>query len=203
MAEERPLILASASRARRKLLAAAGLTFDVVPAAVDEAAIRETLLADNLAVDPVDVAEVLARAKAEAVSRDRPGRLVIGSDQVLARDSRLYGKPADLEEARVMLLSLKGTRHELHTVVALAAGGDTVWAHADTAYLTMRNFTAAFLDGYLAQVGGRICGIAGGYEIEGPGVQLFERVEGDYFTIVGLPLLPLLQELRARGHLPA
>jgi septum formation protein len=202
MSEERPLILASASRARRELLAAAGLTFDVVPAAVDEATIRETLLGDNAAVDPVDVAEVLARAKAEAVSRDRPDRLVIGSDQVLARESRLYGKPADLDEARVMLLSLRGTTHELHTAVALAWGGDTVWTHAETAYLTMRNFTAAFLDGYLAQVGGRICDIAGGYEIEGPGVQLFERVEGDYFTIVGLPLLPLLQELRARGHLP-
>jgi septum formation protein len=107
-----------------------------------------------------------------------------------------------LDEARVMLLSLRGTTHELHTAVALAWGGDTVWTHAETAYLTMRNFTAAFLDGYLAQVGGRICDIAGGYEIEGPGVQLFERVEGDYFTIVGLPLLPLLQELRARGHLP-
>lgn len=199
---EEPLILASASRGRRNLLAAAGLTFDVVPADIDELTIRQTLLADDARIDPVDIAEVLARAKAEAVSRDHPDRLVIGSDQVLARDARLYGKPADLDEARVMLMSLRGVTHELHTAVALSAGGDTVWAHTETAYLTMRNFSAAFLDGYLAHVGARICGIAGAYEIEGPGVQLFERVEGDYFTIVGLPLLPLLQELRARGRLP-
>ena len=203
MLEERPLILASASRARRELLGAAGLTFDVVPADVDEATIRETLLADDAGIDPVDIAEVLARAKAEAVSRDHPDRLVIGSDQVLARDARLYGKPADLEEARVMLMGLRGVTHELHTAVALAMAGETVWAHAETAYLTMRSFSTAFLDGYLAHVGARICDIAGGYEIEGPGVQLFERVEGDYFTIVGLPLLPLLQELRARGRLPS
>jgi septum formation protein len=202
MLEERPLILASASRGRRDLLAAAGLTFDIVPADIDEEAIRQTLLADDGDIDPLDIAEVLARAKAEAVSRDHPDRLVIGSDQVLARDARLYGKPADLEEARVMLMGLRGVTHELHTAVALATGGETVWAHTETAYLTMRSFSAAFLDGYLAQVGGRICDIAGGYEIEGPGVQLFERVEGDYFTIVGLPLLPLLQELRARDRLP-
>jgi nucleoside triphosphate pyrophosphatase len=203
MDEERPLILASASRGRRDLLAAAGLTFDIVPADIDEVTIRQTLLADDDGIDPVDIAEVLARAKAEAVSRDHPDRLVIGSDQVLARDARLYGKPADLEEARVMLMSLRGVTHELHTAVALAKGGDTVWAHVETAYLTMRNFSAAFLDGYLAHVGARICDVAGAYEIEGPGVQLFARIEGDYFTIVGLPLLPLLQELRARDRLPS
>jgi septum formation protein len=192
----RELLLASASVFRRKLLEAAGVAFRVVPAQVDEAEIKAHLASR---VGPNTLAEVLAVAKAEAVSAMFPGSLVIGADQVLALGAQIIDKPRDLAEARAQLEQLRGKTHRLFTAVALAEDGRTVWRIGDSATLTMRQFTGEFVDGYLAQSGDGVCQLAGSYDIEGRGIQLFERVEGDHFTIIGLPLLPLLAELRACG----
>jgi septum formation protein len=197
MAEPRrgELVLASASPFRRRMLEAAGLSFRVVPAEVDEAAIRQGMTTGSLE----RVAETLAQAKAIAVSRAQPGALVIGADQVLAFGDKLFNKPKDLNDARAQLKALRGHAHHLHTAVALAQAGKILWSHVETVRLVMRSFSDAFLDRYLAEMGTRVCQTVGAYEIEGRGIQLFERIEGDSFTIIGLPLLPLLAELRSRG----
>jgi nucleoside triphosphate pyrophosphatase len=197
MAEPRrgEVLLASASPFRRRMLEAAGLSFRVVPADVDEPAIRQRIAIADLA----RVATTLAEAKAVAVSEAYPDALVIGADQVLAIDDKLFNKPKDLDEARAQLKELRGKAHHLHTAAALAQAGKILWSHTETARLIMRSFSDAFLDRYLAEMGARVCHTVGAYEIEGCGIQLFERVEGDSFTIIGLPLLPLLAELRARG----
>jgi septum formation protein len=192
----RELLLASASVFRRKLLEAAGVAFRVVPAHVDEAKIKARLASK---VGPAALAEALAAAKAEAVSARFPDSLVIGADQVLALGAHIVDKPRDLAEARTQLEHLRGRTHGLFTAAVLAENGRTVWRTGDSATLTMRQFTGEFVDGYLAQSGDALCQMAGSYDIEGRGIQLFERVEGDHFTIIGLPLLPLLAELRARG----
>ena len=194
------LLLASASPFRRRMLEAAGVPFRVVPAEVDESALKRSLAGK---VAPEGLAEALAAAKAEAVSGKFPADLVIGADQVLALGDETFGKPHDLVVARAQLERLRGRTHRLLSAVALARGGRIVWSKVDTASLTVRELSAAFLDEYLARCGERLLGIAGAYEIEGLGIQLFDRVEGDYFTIVGLPLLPLLAELRARGMVQA
>jgi septum formation protein len=194
------IVLASASKARREMLASAGVAFTVEPADVDEPAIRRELAKKGDA-DPPQVAEILARAKAEDVSRKHNGSLIVGADQVLALGTEILSKPADAGAARRSLLHLKGRTHELHSAVALAEGGKVSWSHIATARLTMRDFSDAFLDEYLRRAGDRIGQSVGAYELEGLGVQLFERIEGDYFTILGLPLLPLLTELRSRGRI--
>jgi len=197
MAEPRrsELILASASPFRRRMLEAAGLPFRVVPAEVDEAAIRRRVPTADLA----RVAETLALAKAQAVSKTLPNALVIGADQVLVLGDQLFSKPMDVNEARAQLEKLRGQAHHLHTAAALAQAGEILWSHTETARLVMRSFSDAFLDRYLARMGAKVLQTVGAYEIEGHGIQLFERVEGDSFTIIGLPLLALLAELRARG----
>ena len=197
------IILASTSRARREMLAAAGVPFTVEAADVDEPAIRKKLLAGAAPARPHEIAEALARAKAEDVSRRHKGALVIGGDQVLALGSELLTKAKDEAAARATLTKLKGRVHELHSAVALAADGKVLWAHTGTARLKMRDFSDAFLDEYLTRAGDRIGQSVGAYELEGLGVQLFETIEGDYFTILGLPLLPLLAELRAHGMIAA
>jgi septum formation protein len=184
------------------MLTAAGLRFEAVSADIDEGAIRDLLVTDNPEIDPADIAEVLARAKAEAVSRARPGVLVIGSDQVLACDGILFEKPEDMAAAQRSLLALRGKVHQLHAAVVLAEDGETTWSHVATADLAVRPFSMAFLTEYLARVGDAVTESVGAYQLEGLGVQLFERIEGDYFTILGMPLLPLLGELRARGLAP-
>ncbi|MEZ0302850.1 MAG: Maf family nucleotide pyrophosphatase [Hyphomicrobiaceae bacterium] len=196
---QRKLVLASGSSSRRRLLEAAGLTFRVVPPDVDETALKGTLLAQTPKPSAATVAETLARAKCEAVSGRIAGAVVIGADQVLALDEELFDKPPDVAAARAQLLRLRGTTHHLLTAVALAQEGRTVWQCMETATLTLRNFSPMALDRYLAVAGDRVTRSVGAYEIEGPAIQLFERIEGDYFTILGLPLLPLLAELRARG----
>ncbi len=202
-APAKKLILASGSRGRRQMLEAAGLEFEVIPSQVDERAIREAMEGDGDAIDPEDLAEVLARAKAEDVSRERPDALVIGADQVLALGERIYEKPKDLAEARQHIASFRGQTHALHSAVALAAGGQTGWTHTDTALMTMRAFSEAFADRYVDRAGPVICTSVGAYQLEGLGIQLFERIEGDYFTILGMPLLPLLEELRNRKAIVA
>jgi septum formation protein len=199
----RQIILASTSHARREVLAAAGVPFTVEAADVDEPAIRRKLLVGVAPVRPQQIAEALARAKAEDVGRRHRDALVIGGDQVLALGTELLTKAKDEAAARATLAKLKGRVHELHSAVALAADGELMWAHTGTARLKMRDFSDAFLDEYLTRAGDRIGQSVGAYELEGLGVQLFETIEGDYFTILGLPLLPLLAELRAQGMIPA
>jgi len=195
------LILASGSAARKQMLQAAGVVFRVVPADIDEAAIRKTLTANDAEIEPGDVAEVLARAKAEAVSTDHPGVLVVGADQVLSLGDRIFEKPADCDVARDQLLALRGRTHRLYSAVVLALDGETVWSTGDMADMTMRPFSPEFLGAYLAAGGDAICQSVGAYQLEGLGAQLFEKIEGDYFTILGMPLLGLLNELRGRGAL--
>lgn len=198
----RQIVLASGSRARREMLAAAGVHFTVRPADVDEPAIRDHLFKDDPRISPKRVAEVLAVAKAEDVGGKQPGAVVIGADQVLALDDSLLSKAESLDAAREALQRLRGRTHELHSAVALAEDGTVTWTHVATARLTMRDFSDYFLDDYLRRAADRVSQTVGAYELEGLGVQLFERIEGDYFTILGLPLLPLLGELRARGIVP-
>ncbi|MHA1574206.1 MAG: Maf family protein [Alphaproteobacteria bacterium] len=195
----REIVLASASRARREMLAAAGVPFTVDPADLNELALRNALLAEKKSVAPAHIAEALARAKAKDVSDRHAGSLVVAGDQVLAFGSELLTKAKDQAAARATLLKLRGREHELHSAVAFAEDGHVTWSRVETARLFMRDFSDAFLDDYLVRAGDRICQSVGAYELEGLGVQLFERLEGDYFTVLGLPLLPVLEELRARG----
>jgi len=192
-----PLVLASASLFRRRMLEAAGLGFTVVVPDVDEAAVKSKLLRSGASIK--DIAQGLAVAKAEDVSAHLPHALVIGADQVLACGAEMFNKPASVAEAREQLVRLRGKTHELHTAVALAASGKAVWTHLQTVALAMRPFSDAFLADYLARLGERVRRTVGAYEIEGPGIQLMEDIEGDMFTVIGLPLLALLSELRARG----
>lgn len=198
-----PLILASGSPYRRKMLEAAGLSFRVIPADVDEAALKRDLATGALQPAPAAIAGALARAKAEAVGIRHAEAMVIGADQILALGDELFDKPGDLAAARVQLERLRGKTHRLVSAVVLAQAGKVLWTHVDEAVLTMRSFSPAFLDDYLTKAGPGLCQIVGAYEIEGPGIQLFERVGGDHFTIIGLPLVPLLAELRSRGAIAA
>jgi septum formation protein len=195
----REIVLASGSRARRELLAAAGVHFTVQPADVDEPAIRARMREVDANVDPKKIAAVLAGAKAEDVSGKIAGSLIIGADQVLALGDELLSKAPSTDAAREALRKLRGRTHELHSAVAFAENGNITWAHVATARLTMRDFSDAFLDDYLLRAGDQVRQSVGAYELEGLGVQLFDKIEGDYFTVLGLPLMPVLAELRERG----
>jgi len=194
-----PLILASASPARLAMLSAAGVATEAVPARIDEAAVKQALLAE--AAPPRDIADKLAELKALRVSARQPGRLVLGADQVLVAGGRLFDKPDSPAAARDQLLALRGRRHQLLSAAVVARDGQPVWRHVGAARLTMRPFSDAFLDTYLARLGDLALTSVGCYHLEGLGAQLFARVEGDYFTVLGLPLLELLGFLRARGVL--
>jgi len=203
-AEARPrIVLASGSSSRRTLLAAAGVVFETRPAEVDEEAIRQALRVNVPDSTPAQVADVLARAKAEAVSGVLPEDLIIGADQILALDGAIFSKPADMDAARRTLIALSGRTHQLHSAVVLAQGSKTVWSFTDTAHLTMRALTSAQIGRYLAEAGSRVLSSVGAYQLESLGIQLFERIEGDYFTILGMPMLPLLAALRDRRAIEA
>lgn len=193
------LILASASAARRGMLERAGVAFEVKPAEIDERAVQDVLIGDDSEVEPADVAELLAEAKARDVSERNPGALVIGSDQVLEFEDEILSKPEDIAQARAALKLLRGSTHHLHAGVAIALDGEVAWSMVDSASLTMRQFSDKFLASYIAEEGDSLCSSVGAYKLEGRGLQLFERIDGDFFTILGMPLLPLLIELRARG----
>jgi len=189
------LVLASRSAARRAMLTDAGVTFGLEDAGVDEDAIKATLKTagpDALAVE-------LACAKALAVSRRDPEVWVLGADQTLAFDGGLISKAKSLDEARARLKAMRGKSHQLHSGAALATGGQVVWSGVDTVQMRMRDFSDAFLDAYLAAEGNELLACVGAYRLEGMGSQLFEAVEGDYFTVLGLPLWPVLAELRRAG----
>lgn len=194
-----PLVLASRSAVRRSLLESAGLPVVVDAADIDERAVesRDGPLA------PADTALLLAREKAKAVTGRWPGHIVIGADQTLALGETRFDKPADLAAAREQLRALGGRTHELHAAVALAKDGRVIHSHVDTARLTLRRLTDRFLDAYLETAGDAVLASVGGYQLERLGIHLFERIEGDHFTILGLPLLPLLGFLRREGHLAA
>jgi septum formation protein len=190
------LVLASTSAARKAVLAGAGVPFEAARSGVDEEATKARLLATG--ATPRQVAEALADEKALAVSRGRPG-LVLGADQTLELGGRLYDKAETLEEARARLRALRGRPHQLHSAVAVAEAGQVVWRETVSATLTMREFSDGFLDDYLWREGEAALGSVGCYRLEGLGVQLFSKIEGDYFTILGLPLMGLLELLRQRG----
>ena len=190
--------LASSSKSRAKLLEAAGLAFIVEPPGLDESAMRQAV-AGGEALAPHDVAEVLARAKAEAVSEVAPKAHVIGGDQVLAFGDVIMSKPESMEAARRQLLDLSGKTHTLHTSVAVATNGATIWADTTVAILTIRKLSPEFIGRYLAAAGEEVLSSVGAYQIESIGVQLFEKIDGDYFSILGLPLIPLLDTLRREG----
>ncbi|WP_075214210.1 Maf-like protein [Mongoliimonas terrestris] len=191
------LILASGSATRAALLTQAGLIFERRAPEVDERAVEATLTDSGVGAD--DIALVLAEVKATEVSARHPGALVIGADQTLALGEERFHKPADMEAARRQLLSLAGRTHQLHSAVVVARDGEVLFRAVDTADLTMRAYTPAFVGHYLAVVGDRALTSVGAYQVEGYGIQLFEAIDGDHFTILGLPLLPLLEFLRDRG----
>jgi len=193
-----PLILASTSKIRARLLEMAGLAFIAEAPGVDEAVMLEAISGERT-LEPHDVAEVLARAKAEAVSDLAQGAFVIGADQVLAFENKIMSKPENMEVARRQLLDLRGKTHTLHTSVAVATNGGTVWAQTEIATLTMRELSPEFIGHYLAAAGEEVLSAVGAFQIESLGIQLFEKIDGDFFSILGLPLLPLLDTLRREG----
>jgi septum formation protein len=194
-----PLVLASQSKVRRVLLEAAGIPVETRPANIDERATEGRALSD----EPGAVAALLAREKALRVAAGLPGRLVVGADQTLALGRRRFDKPADRAGARAQLTALAGKTHALHAAVAVARGADVLFEHVEVARLTMRPFAEDSLERYLDAAGPAVTASVGAYQVEGIGIQLFERIEGDHFTVLGLPLLPLLAYLRAEGSLAA
>ena len=191
-----PLILASGSAVRATLLRQAGLAFDVQNSRVDEDVIKART--DQSDIDALAILLAEAKAKAKAVSTEHQTALVIGADQILSCNGERFDKPKHMDEARENLRKFRGRTHRLHSAIVLALGGRIIWRHSDHADLTMRNFSDKFLDQYLEQVGDKVMTSVGCYQLEGPGIQLFEKIDGDYFTILGLPLLALLDELRLR-----
>ena len=192
------ITLASKSSARQAVLKGAGVAFEVAVAGVDEAAVKDGLLAEG--ATPRDVADALAELKAVKVSRTRPG-LVIGADQTLDLGGKLFDKAETMDEARQRLLALRGQSHKLHSAVVVALDGVPIWREVPAAKLTMRPFTDEFLDAWLVRQGDGLLGSVGCYKLEDEGVQLFSKIEGDYFTILGLPMLGLLDLLRRYGAL--
>jgi septum formation protein len=193
------LVLASASRVRAALLRQAGLAFDIVPADVDESVTKREMAG----ADPMAIAEALAVLKARAVSPSRPGALVIGADQMLVCEGALYDKPTDRDEARGHLRRLRGRTHHLCTAAVVMQDGAVLWQKTERPELVMRPFSDGFIENYLDQIGGDALLSVGAYQLEGRGAQLFERVSGDFFSILGLPLLPLLAFLRHRNLIEA
>lgn len=191
------LILASRSAARGTLLRQAGLRFETAPAGVDEAAAKAAFRAEG--ASPSAAASALALLKARRASARAADALVIGADQILVCDERWYDKPADAAEAAAQLRALRCRTHTLATAVVVVSNGTRLWGHVETPRLSMRDFSEAALADHLAAMGEAITTTVGGYMLEGPGVGLFSRIEGDFFSILGLPLLPLLGFLRQHG----
>jgi septum formation protein len=190
-----PLVLASRSTVRRAVLAAAGIPVEACPADIDERAVE----AGAAVAEPGEVAALLAARKAGVVSSAMPGRWVLGADQTLALGHRRFSKPADAAAARAQLTALRGRTHALHSAIAVARAGVVRHQTVEVARLTMREFSDSFLDRYLQEGGEAVLSSVGGYQLERLGIHLFERVDGDHFTVLGLPLVPLLAWLRSEG----
>ncbi len=189
-----PLVLASASSSRAALLRNTGLEFSIQPAELDERVVERPLLEAGL--DGADLAQVLAQAKADHVSAENRSVLTIGADQVMTLDGEVLHKPADMEEARRRLLQLAGKTHQLASAVCIVVDQQLVWSHVDVAHVTFRPLTPRFVGRHLARVGEAALSSVGAYQIEGEGIQLIEKLEGDHFTVIGLPILPLVDKLR-------
>lgn len=193
------VVLASSSSARAALLQGAGVVFEIEPAAVDEAEVKRSLLAEGAGA--ADIAKCLAELKGCRISQRRPGELCIGADQTLECDGIMLDKPPTMVQAKTQLERLRNRKHVLFDHVVVALDGAVIWRHAEHAELWMRDFTDSFLENYLDECGPEVLSSVGGYRLEGLGVQLFSRINGEYSAILGLPLLPLLSFLRARGVL--
>lgn len=188
------LVLASASPFRRMLLDNAGIAFQAQAADIDERAIEAEI--ERQGSSPEEVALVLAEAKARNVGQAFPAAIIIGSDQTMSLGTRVYHKPRDMNEARDHLLSLSGKVHQLNSGIVLTQGNDVLWKHVSSARLSVRVLSPDFIDAHLARVGTKALSSVGAYQLEGEGIQLFDAIDGDYFTILGLPMLPLLEKLR-------
>ncbi|WP_421874286.1 Maf-like protein [Pararhizobium sp.] len=188
------LVLASASPFRRMLLDNAGIAFQAQAADIDERAIEGEI--ERQGSSPEEVALVLAEAKARNVGQAFPDAIIIGSDQTMSLGTRVYHKPRDMNEARDHLLSLSGKVHQLNSGIVLTQGNDILWKHVSSARLSVRVLSPDFIDAHLARVGTKALSSVGAYQLEGEGIQLFDAIDGDYFTILGLPMLPLLEKLR-------
>ncbi|MFT2213519.1 Maf-like protein [Rhizobium giardinii] len=195
------LVLASASPFRRMLLENAGIRFQAKAAEIDERAIENQV--EQQHSSPEEVALILAEAKARHVGGVFPEDIIIGSDQTMSLGQRVYHKPRDMKEAREHLLSLSGQTHQLNSAIVLTQGGDILWKHLSAARMTVRTLSADFIERHLERVGAKALSSVGAYQLEGEGIQLFEKIEGDYFTILGLPMLPLLAKLRELGVIDA
>ncbi len=193
------LILASTSPFRAAILMNAGIAFRAESAGIEERMVEKPLLDADATAE--DIAAVLAEAKAIDVSERNPGALVLGGDQTLSLEGRLFHKPGDMEEARRNLLEFSGRTHQLWSALALVRDGATIWRHVSVAHMRFRELSPQFIGRYLACVGENALNSVGCYQYEGEGIQLFESTEGDYYTIIGLPLLPLLSELRSLGEI--
>jgi septum formation protein len=193
------IILASASVIRRKMLVDAGVTVDAQPARVDEEGIRAALLAEG--AKPRDIADTLAEMKARKLADRNMEAVVIGSDQVLVFDGKVWGKAEDQGAARAQLALLRGRSHMLISAVVVYHGGEPVWRHVAEVRLTMRDFSDAYLDDYMARNWEEVRHSVGAYQLEHEGSRLFDRIDGDYFTVLGMPLLPLLNYLSRRGFI--
>ncbi len=191
------LILASTSTTRLQILRAAGLEVDAVAARVDEASVRDALVAE--VARPRDIADMLAEMKARKVAERRPGDVVLGCDQILALDAEVFAKPATVDDARTQLRHLRGKTHRLHSALVAYENAEPVWRYVGEARMTMHQFSDAYLDAYLERNWDSVRHSVGGYKIEEEGVRLFSAVIGDHFTILGLPLLPLLAWMGTRG----
>jgi septum formation protein len=194
-----PLVLASGSAIRHALLRDAGVPVEIQPADIDERTIEQR----SAARDAGELAALLAREKAQTIAARLPGRLVLGADQTLALGERRFSKPTDRASAREQLEALRGRTHELHTAIALVREDKVLFEHREVARLTMRAFSDRFLEAYLDAMGASVTASVGGYQLERAGIQLFERIEGDHFVILGLPLMALLQYIRQAGWLAA
>lgn len=195
------VVLASSSKTRQKILLSAGVKFDVVSPRLDEEEIKQSMIAERAGA--AEIAEVLAEQKARSISRQRPDDLVIGADQILEMQGQIFSKPPNYKIAQENLVRLRGRDHRLFSCVCIVHGGDRIWHALDSATLTMREFSDEFLHQYLDLIGEKALSGPGSYRIEDEGSQLFSAITGDFFTILGLPLLPLLEFLRVRGVLRA
>ena len=200
MSDLRPLILASGSEIRANLLRAAGLDVTAVAPRIDEKMIRASLLAED--ARPQDVADALAEMKAQRIADKNPSALVLGCDQVLDFAGQILSKPETIDEARAQITALRGKTHRLLSAAVLYDAGKPIWRHTGTAQLTMQPVSDAYLDAYLARNWPEVASSVGGYKLEQEGIRLFTEISGDYFTILGLPLLPLLSYLALRGFIP-
>ncbi len=193
------VILASGSEIRKTVLNNAGLSFKIIPAEIDEETIRVKMETETPDISPLVVAECLAQEKAKHISIQNPDAYVIGSDQILALETEIMGKPENLELAFERLLKLSGKTHQLHTAVSVVHQGLVTWSYAESVHMTMRELKPDYIRKYLAEAGEEVCKSVGAYKLESLGVQLFSKIEGNYFTILGICLLPLLSYLRKEG----